>query len=226
MKYSSLTVEELIQVCAYSEDPDAWAEFVRRFHKLIASVVVRIAYAWDERSNAVIEDLVQDTYIKICANNRRLLRKFKSRHPDAFYGMLKVTAGNVARDYFRARDSEKRGSGLGFADFDTVECFVPDGHAAGAKQIELEILIQQIDRVLVEKCSTRDRQIFWLYYRQGFTAQEIATISSSGPETKGIESVLHRLRVLLAEALVQGQNLPESEGISEPKAFTKGEGQR
>jgi len=227
MQYSSLTTEELIEVCSYSEEPDAWQEFVRRFHKLIASAIVRVAYSWSERRNTVIEDLVQDTYVKVCADNRRLLRQFKSRHPDAFYGMLKVTAGNVARDYFRAKDSGKRGSGLAaLVDMDTAECIVPDEHTAGAKQIETEILMQQIDRVLLENCSARDRDIFWRHYRHGFTAEEIAAIFSYYPDTKGVESVLHRLRVLLAKALAQGQIRPDSEGISVPKSFIKGEGDR
>ena len=51
MKYSSLTAEELIEVCATSDDPDAWQEFVRRFHKPIASAIVHVAYGWGERRN-------------------------------------------------------------------------------------------------------------------------------------------------------------------------------
>jgi RNA polymerase sigma-70 factor (ECF subfamily) len=224
MKYSSLTTEELIELCATSGDPDAWQEFQRRFHKLIASVIVRVGYSLGERRNAVFEDLVQDTYLKICANERRLLKCFKSKHPDAFYGMLKVTAGNVARDYFRKEKSDKRYPGSLPADIDAVKDFVPDGNAPGAKQIERKILIQQIDDVLQEKCSERDREIFWLHYRQGFTAEEIAAIPSYDLSTKGVETALHRLRELLCRTLETPP--PQPEGISDRKSFTKGEGHR
>ena len=229
-QYSDLTAEKLVQVCATSQDPDAWQEFVCRFHNLIGSVVMRIAYRWGETSSAVIEDLIQDTYLKVCADERRLLRQFKSQHPDAFYGMLKVTAGNVAHDYFRARNSEKRGAGQIEAGLETVEGFIPDRHSAGAVQIEREILIQEIDRILLQ-CSGRDRQIFWLYYRQGFTAEAIAAIAPFGLTTKGVESILHRLKMLVRGALVQArvpvsQARSDAEGISGSNPFIKGEGHR
>lgn len=224
MKYSGLTAEELIEVCATSGDSDAWQEFQHRFHKLIASAIVHVAYSWGERRNSVIEDLVQDTYLKICSNDRRLLKRFKSKHVDAFYGMLKVTAGNVARDYFRKEKTDKRDPGLPLADIEDVASFVPDGHAAGAEQIEREMLIQQIDGVLLEKCSARDRQIFWLYHRQGLTAEEISAIAAYDLTTKGVESILRRLKVLLCQSL--GPLPPEPEGISDQNSFTKGEGHR
>ena len=224
MKYSSLTTEELIEICAISDDPDAWQEFVRRFHKPIASAIVHVAYGWGERRNSVIEDLVQDTYLKICADDRRLLKRFKSKYADAFYGMLKVMAGNVARDYFRREKGDKRNPGSPLADIETVECFVSDERATGEEQIDRELLMQQIDRVLLERCSARDRQIFWFHYRQGLTAEEIAAIFSYDPGTKGVESALHRLRALLCEALEPLP--PQTEGISDRNSFTKGEGHR
>lgn len=224
MKYSSLTTEELIELCAKSGDPDAWQEFIRRFHKLIASAIVRVAYGWGERRNAVIEELVQDTFVKICADNRRMLRQFKPRNPNSFYQMLKVTAGNLARDHFRKEKGDKRDPGLPLADIEDVGSFVPDGHSPGAEQIEREILMQEIDRVLQEHCSSRDQEIFWLHHRHGFTAQEIAAISAYELSTKGVESVLHRLRDLLCEAFEPPPQQPE--GISNQNSFTKGEGHR
>jgi RNA polymerase sigma factor (sigma-70 family) len=233
-----LTADEVVEICASSEDPEAWQEFQRRFQKLIASVVMRICHRRGETSSAVSDDLVQDTYVKVCADERRLLRQFKSQHPDAFYGMLKVTAANAARDYFRARDADKRGARLIEVGLEDVESFVPDRHSAGSAQIEREILIQEIDRILLEKCSARDRQIFWLHYRQGLTAEEIAAIPSLKVESKGlrletkaVESALHRLRLLVRGALVEArvpasQARPEAEGISGSNPFTKGEGHR
>jgi DNA-directed RNA polymerase specialized sigma24 family protein len=80
-------------------------------------------------------------------------------------------AANVAHDYFRARDCEKRGSGKVNSDLD-------EAHAASYSapaQIEQQILLQEIDEALRDICSEqRDREIFWLHYRQGFTASAIA----------------------------------------------------
>src|SRR4051812_2099089 len=100
MIYSSLSCDELVRACAESGDAEAWQEFVCRFERLIGIVVWRVARRHGENSGTVVEDLVQETYAKICDDDCRLLRGFKPHHQDAFFGMLKVTAANVARDYF------------------------------------------------------------------------------------------------------------------------------
>ena len=35
--------------------------------------------------------------------------------------------------------------------------------------------------------------LFWLYYRQGFTAEEIAALPAAGLSAKGVESALRRI---------------------------------
>src|SRR5215471_6887498 len=110
MDYASLSAEELVLACGQSDDAAAWQEFVRRFHRLIATVVLRIARRWGEPSPQVIDDLVQETYVKLCADNFQILRCFKSHHPDAFYGYLKVVTANLVHDHFKAAHSSKRGT--------------------------------------------------------------------------------------------------------------------
>jgi DNA-directed RNA polymerase specialized sigma24 family protein len=62
----------------------------------------------------------------------------------------------------------------------------------GKAGMERQILLQKIEEAVAD-CSERDRQIFWLHHRQGFTAQEIASIPHFKLGTKGMESVIHRL---------------------------------
>src|SRR5437764_750732 len=107
MNYEPMSIDELVQECAKSSHADAWAEFIRRFHRLIASVVIRCCHEWSETSREVIEDLIQDTYVKLCANNRALLANFRPKHPNAFLGYLKTVTANLAYDYFRARILER-----------------------------------------------------------------------------------------------------------------------
>ena len=83
---ASLSPEELVLACRQTDDVAAWREFVGRFHRLIATVALRVARRWGESSPQLIDDLVQETYLKLCDDNFRMLRKFKSDHPDAFYG--------------------------------------------------------------------------------------------------------------------------------------------
>jgi RNA polymerase sigma-70 factor (ECF subfamily) len=196
MSYSSWSTEELVRACAEKANNEAWAEFIYRFRKLIAYVILRIARRYGETSGAHVDDLIQDTYLKVCSDNCRLLREFEPRHPDAFLGMLKVTAVNVAHDYFRARRSAKRGSGISECELSDVDMFVPDSHSLEPANIEREILLREIDAILrgaSSPANARDREIFWLHYRQGFTAKAIAAISTYKLTTKGVESILYRL---------------------------------
>src|ERR1700678_3100899 len=108
--YSSLSIEELVRRCSASRSADAWEEFVRRFHRLIASVVLRTATRFGDSSRQTVDDLIQETYLKLCADKFRILRNFEQQHPDAFLGYIKVLAANVVRDHFKASYSQKRGA--------------------------------------------------------------------------------------------------------------------
>ncbi len=101
MDYSSLSCDELLRACADPENTEAWQELVRRFNTLITVTVWRVASRYGFSRSSIIEDLVQDTYTKICDKNFRLMRAFKSDHANACYGMIKTIARNVAIDYFR-----------------------------------------------------------------------------------------------------------------------------
>jgi len=63
--------EDLLSECLDSRNETAWTEFMRRFHPLIASVVVRISRHWDECTPQAIDDLIQEVYLKLCASGLR-----------------------------------------------------------------------------------------------------------------------------------------------------------
>ena len=110
MPYRSLSATELVRACVDSADQEAWGEFVRRFQPVIAGVALRTARRWGEASPLVIEDLVQEAFMKLCGENRRLLREFQPQHEKAFYGYLKVVTTRVVHDYFKRSHAVKRRS--------------------------------------------------------------------------------------------------------------------
>ena len=67
------------------------------------------------------------------------------------------------------------------------------------------MLFDRIDNLLANACPpeslTRDRTAFWLYYRQGFTAKEIAGMPAMNLTVKGVESLLFRLTAVLRARL-------------------------
>lgn len=202
-----MSLKELIQACAKGGDADAWEEFVQRFHGLIAAVALRTARQWGQDSPTLIDDLVQETYLRLCVDRERLLGEFQEQHPDSFYAYLKVVTTNVVHDYFRALHSKKRGTGRTEEFIDVSTAQIPDGKTGTLEGIQRNILLAEVDDALQSGLSgneqKRDRQVFWLYYRQGMTSQAIANLPAVSLNVKGVESLIHRLTRLVRERLAE-----------------------
>ena len=66
--------------------------------------------------------------------------------------------------------------------------------------MQYSALLEQLDRKLrgaPQSISERDRALFWLYYLQGYTAEEIAHVAQVGLTPKGVESALRRVTAWL-----------------------------
>jgi RNA polymerase sigma-70 factor (ECF subfamily) len=208
VSYQNFSTQELVHVCTTRVgDVEAWREFTHRFHRLIAGVALRTARRHGEVTPALLEDLVQETYLKLCADRCQLLRSFNPEHPDAIFGFLKVLTANVVHDYFRAANAQKRGAGQERTEILDADVAPYTGSPRDMGQVEHGILLSQIDDVLrtriPEESSQRDRTIFWLYYRQGLSARAIALIPSIGLTPKGVESTILRLTRLVRDVIVR-----------------------
>ena len=198
MDHSTISAEELVLTCFRSGNELAWTEFVRRFQPLIARVVLRVARQWGEASPQLIDDLIQETYLKLCADRLQLLQTFRSTHEDAIYGYIKVFTANLVHDHFKGMRSKKRGRRTATVSIDGEDLGpLPQVSTSATALLERGILIREIDACLREVASgpdsIRDRKIFWLYYRTGLTASAIAAFPTIGLSTKGVESTLLRL---------------------------------
>lgn len=218
MEMRSIPANELAVLCANASDDEAWTEFVRRFQRPIALVVLRTVRGWGEPSTAVVDDLVQETFLRLCANDCRLLRNFVPQQPDSIIGYLKVIAANAAHDHFRAQNSVKRGGELRRLEGETDGTESLASPAQQSKAFEINLQVAEIERALQmlgpELLTERDRKIFWLYYRQGYTARDIAAIPHIGLTIKGVESSIHRTTVLLRDALARPPMPPVQKGVS------------
>jgi RNA polymerase sigma-70 factor, ECF subfamily len=226
MDYSLLQTEELVRICAERGEAPEWAEFIRRFHPLIARVVTRTAKRLGESCPAVLDDLVQDTYLKLCADNCRLLRTFRPHHPGAVYGYLKVVAANVVHDHLKHARAAKRGAGKPCQDVDSLAEW--SAQTSGRKNrdsetVEHSILMHQVDRQLTKSLPAQDlarcRLIFWLYYRDGLTASAIASLPGVRLTPKGVESMLLRLTRMVRAGLVRLGDEPDEKGLRELESF-------
>ena len=115
-----LSAQELVQLCLDSKDEAMWTEFVRRFQPLIARVVIKSLCRRGKFNLSLVDDLVQDTFLKLCANDFKALRNFDFRHENALFGFLKVITQHVVEDYIRSNDNDKRNGGKEPEDLDEV----------------------------------------------------------------------------------------------------------
>jgi RNA polymerase sigma-70 factor (ECF subfamily) len=184
LDYSKLTEEELLAACAKLGDVPAWEEFIRRFHPKIATSVRRVARRYPLAPAGLCDDLAQEVYLKLSAGNARLLREFEPRHPGAAFCYIQVIAANVTHDHFKKRNN------LPHPDSVPDRPVPPDAPRCARDR--------EIDDLLREHASENERRIFWLYFRHGLTAKEIAALPF-GLSVKGVESVLHRLGDLVRD---------------------------
>lgn len=198
MDHSALSSRALIAACLDTGDSLAWHEFIRRFQKLIATVALRTALRWGVSAPQDIDELVQETYLKLCADNCRLLRSFQSFHDDAIFGYVKVLTANLVHDHLKASRAQKRGGSTVIA---SIDCDSPatfdDRDGQSSVQVENRILMTEIAACLETAVdglhAARDRRIFWFYYRVGLSASAIAALPNIGLSTKGVESTILRL---------------------------------
>lgn len=204
MDPQELSAQQLVQLCLSTRDHDAWQEFVRRYQQTIARVVTKMARRWTVPSPGLVDDLVQETYLKLFANNCRALREFDCQHENALFGFLKVIASNVVQDHFRSSYSQKRGSGRGEDSLDQENAAIPISHNS-SDRIERTLRVHEVRRCLEAQSGepnfARDYAIFWLYYQQGLTARAISELPGIGLTVKGVESTLLRLTRLVRARL-------------------------
>jgi RNA polymerase sigma-70 factor (ECF subfamily) len=210
MNESATTVNDLARACAHSANAAEWCEFVRRSTPLASIVALRVCRMWvADPSHATVDDIVQEIFLKLCEQERRILRDFEPRGEDSFLGLLRIVAASVANDYFRRLYSAKRGGKvliMQLGDEDAQSGVQASRWTPGLPQ---STLLEELDRKLrssPDVVSERDRALFWLYYRQGYTAEEIARLPATRLTAKGVESALRRLTIWLREEVGRKRN--------------------
>jgi RNA polymerase sigma-70 factor (ECF subfamily) len=215
-RHTSMTAEELVRACTESHDGAAWEEFVARFQRPISLSIKRTACQWGKDPSQFVDDLLQETYLKLCANRCILLLEFARQHSgDAVLGYIKTIAVNVAHDHFKSLHSQKRGAAETDQLLEDHDPIAQSDRFGGAEAMDREVFLKQIDEQL-EECATgsnqeRDCLIFWFYYLQGMSAKAIATLATIKLTPKGVEAVIFRLTRCLREHLAN-RNIPNAAG--------------
>ena len=214
-----MPLKDVVCLCAGPSDHEAWEEFVTRIGKPLRLVITRTASLWGKTSSTLVEDLIQATYLKLWEGGRVLLQEFATQYPEAILGYLKKTAANVTHDHFRHAQSQSGGGAQPHVSTADVDPEIDDEAHGAQDAIRFEVFVREIDehlrRCLSGPDQERDRMIFWLYFRQGMTNREIASLPGIGLGPKGVGSVLERLKHAIREQIVGSEACSEMNGAKE-----------
>ena len=227
-RYSSLSLKDVVSLCAGAPDDEAWEEFISRVGRPISLTIMRTASHWGSPSKSLVEDLIQVTYLKLWEGGRRLLHEFALQHPEAILGYLKKTAVNATHDYFKHGHSQSSGGDQPHVSTSDVDPAAGNEAFGSQEGIDREIFFAEIDEI-VKRCAVgpdqeRDRTIFWLYFRQGMSTREIASLPTLKLSAKGVGSVIERLKRDIRDQIVKDPlssraEVGATEGQSEKEIF-------
>jgi RNA polymerase sigma-70 factor, ECF subfamily len=182
-------------------------EFFCRLHPVFERIASRVAHQFGAAPD--VDDVVQEINLKFVSSGPVILPLVPAE-PAAALAYFSVVAANAARDFFRARNATKRGAQQTVSLTDSIMCVMP---AAGLHSaVERNLLMTQIEECL--RGTRRDQIVFRLYYRQGFTAKEIAAIPALDLTVKGVESLIHRIALQIRDRIQVTGDLFSEKGDS------------
>ena len=139
----------------------------------------------------LVEDLIQEAYLRLYAHDFRALRDLRGPMPAAWFGLAKSAAATATFDHFRRHQCQKRAAAreIPLADCPAI--------ATRATEPDQVLRLQEIDRVLLRILPRSHvanyRKIFWLHHQHCFNAREIAALPTIRLSAKGVESALKRM---------------------------------
>jgi RNA polymerase sigma-70 factor (ECF subfamily) len=198
------TDEELVRLLLATQDEalraELWFGFWRRFQPIIALTIRRRIFRrtrWAD--HALVDDLVQNTFMKICKDDFKVLRTFEFRHEKALRAFLRVIAANIVEDYFR-------GEKIVVVPLDPLQPEPSNFSDLIHRRNQIQKVEDCLQQLADKPNFARDYKIFWLHNRDGVTAQEISQLPDIGFNTvKGVESALLRLNRWVLQCVQRGK---------------------
>ena len=190
-------------------DSLAWEQLLRLFYPSLNGISSRLIRQFGLSGTEDRLDLMQE----ICLKLSRSLTSVPGsalETEETILAYLRALAANAARDVLRARFARKRG--------ETETVPIEDRLPGLATELDLRsteraTLLRQIDEML--DGSAREKSVFWLYFRQGFTAREISLIPTVQLSIKGVESLLHRMTEAVRSRMEQTSGPHPAPGVQD-----------
>src|SRR5262249_52999502 len=128
-------------------------------------------------------------------------------------------------DYFKHGHSQSSGGGQPHVSTSDVDLEAGQEVLGSQEKIAFGVFLKEIDdhlkRNLTGPDQERDRMIFWLYFRQGMSTKEIASLPAIGLSTKGVGSVIERLKHCIREQIIGTLPDPDDDEDSAKSKFSR-----
>ncbi len=190
MDLKKLPIRELLEYF-FSDitNTDAWKEFDARVRPVIQATVFRTLPAPFQAESR--KEIVQEVFFKLVDENYRRLRNLSWPHENAIFGWLQLVSHNTAIDWLRRYDV------VPVIDIESPEAINMGDGRDRHKEAAARDVRGKIDRYLLSRTSKphchRDRNIFWLHYRWGYTDKAIARLSGINLLPKKVENIRRQL---------------------------------
>lgn len=166
----------------FSGNHPACEKLFNHLRPLFKRIALRVARQFQSLADA--DDIVQEISLKLVSSGSSIAAALPPE-PEQATAYFSVIAANTARDFFRARNCAKRDA-KATVSLESLLALDPGAPDSTDK----ELLMNQIEECL--PADRREQVVFRLYYRQGFSAREIAAIPAMELTVKGVESLIHR----------------------------------
>lgn len=183
MDLKTPSIRELLDHCLRTNDETGWNEFVERIEPTIAGVVYRCLSRRSRPDPGLVQDLVQETFVKLFDKDKAALKKFEWQHENAIYGYVKVIARRVVQDY-------RPMVGDGGDEFEKAMEVTPSSEADLSAKVQCAEFERCVEKLAADPI---DKDIFRFRYRYGYSAREIGEMPGINRPVKRVETILARL---------------------------------
>jgi RNA polymerase sigma factor (sigma-70 family) len=217
---ANLSNRELVTRLATAghEDP-AWLEFVSRFHgrirRTIYDVLTRAAGQHPGLNISdlleIVDDLTQDVFLRLITSERRALAQFRGRNENSIYTYLDAIATNLVRDHLKMLRARTRPTVVTSLDEprkhlspdeaaepltlgDKLTSPNPDPSVTAQESELSRRIVETVEETSQKNSARRDRLIFRLYFLEGLTVPEIASIRIIKLSSSGVEKRIAKFR--------------------------------
>lgn len=208
-KLESLPSAKLFDLCATRfDDAQYWEEFVRRFNPSLTRSVYHAyrQFTGEEFSPSplAVSDLLQEIYLRIIQDECSSLRSFRGEAEIEAEVYLMHIAASVTIDRLRRHHSIKRF--VQTNSLDTTHNIQEERNRRESLNPYTDDLVEhELIKILRGRFRGKNRErnilIFLLHFRDGFTAQEIASARIFGLSPNTIAHILDRMRDGIREVM-------------------------